>query len=552
VFKRLIISVCLILSGVLAQTYLTQTTPTFPQSQPAQLSRYPVQLDENVLFYVREGLKSLSAQQRAAAISKRIKEAAQDPLLKTESVTVSEDEISSDIVAGDQFLMAILDKDGRAEGRTRQELANEYAAKIRAGIEKYRQDHSAQSILIGVLLTLVTTLVFVVLLVLLNRLYNKLHAAMVERTLSRLRTSRIQYLEVVLRAILTGVVKILRILAVLWILYVYLNLTLSFFPWTRPLALLLLDLLVGPLKTMGQAVQGYIPNLFFLGVLVFVTAYLLRVIHFFFEEVEKGKIALPRFYEDWARPTYNIIRLLAIAFVAVVAYPYIPGSRSEAFRGVSIFLGVLFSLGSSSAVANMVAGVILTYMRAFKVGDVVEIAGSRGIVTGVSLLVTRIRTPKKVEITIPNSMVLGTHVTNFSSAAREGGVILHTSVTIGYDAPWRQVEALLLMAAERTPGLLREPSPYVLQEELGDFYVTYQLNVATDAPQKMNRIYSDLHKNIQDAFNEYGVQIMSPNYEADREVPTVVPKAHWYAPPAKPPDSQKSPVIGLTGDENAD
>jgi small-conductance mechanosensitive channel len=198
-------------------------------------------------------------------------------------------------------------------------------------------------------------------------------------------------------------------------------------------------------------------------------------------------------------------------------------------------LGVLLSLGSTSAVANAVAGVILTYMRAFRIGDRVKIGEIVGDVIEMSLLVTRLRTIKNVEVSIPNSTLLASHVINYSVSAREKELILPTSVTIGYDTPWRQVHALLRQAASRTPRVLSQPAPFVLQTSLNDFYVTYELNAYTDEPKWIPQIYSDLHRNIQDAFNEYGVQIMSPNYMWDRNKSTLVPKDQWYAPPAKPP-----------------
>jgi len=216
----------------------------------------------------------------------------------------------------------------------------------------------------------------------------------------------------------------------------------------------------------------------------------------------------------------------------VIAYPYIPGSNSRAFQGVSIFLGVLFSLGSTSVVANMVAGVILTYMRGFRVGDVVKIGDTTGKVLAVSLLVTRIRTPKNLEITIPNSLLMSNQVTNYSFAAGEGRLILPVSITIGYDAPWRQVHGLLLLAAERTEQVLRDPASFVLQRALDDFYVNYELNAYVATADSMPKVYSDLHQNIQDAFNEYGVQIMSPHYVADPETAKIVARENWRQAPA--------------------
>jgi small-conductance mechanosensitive channel len=214
-------------------------------------------------------------------------------------------------------------------------------------------------------------------------------------------------------------------------------------------------------------------------------------------------------------------------FALVMAFPYLPGSESEAFKGVSIFLGVLFSLGSTSAVANVVAGLILNYTRAFSIGDRVRIGDVEGDVIFKTLLVTHIRTVKNVEITLPNSTVLGGAVHNFSMAAKESPLILHTSITIGYDAPWRRVHELLISAAQSTQYILSNPPPFVLQTALNDFYVSYQINAYTDHPHEMARIYSELHQNIQDKFNEGGVEIMSPHYSQLRDGnTTTIPESY--------------------------
>jgi small-conductance mechanosensitive channel len=248
-------------------------------------------------------------------------------------------------------------------------------------------------------------------------------------------------------------------------------------------------------------------------------------------------VALGTFDPDWATPTYKLVRMAVVAFAVVVAYPYLPGSESAAFKGVSLFLGVMLSLGSSSAISNVVAGYSMTYRKAFKLGDRVKIGDQIGEVLETRLLVTRLRTPKNEEVIIPNSEILNQHVVNFSSLARTEGLILHTRVGIGYETPWRQVEAMLLAAAQRTPGLKSEPRPFVLQKELGDFAVTYELNVYTDRPGAMLRTYTELHRNILDLFNEYGVQIMTPAYEGDPEQPKIVPKEQWHTAPAPPPES---------------
>jgi small-conductance mechanosensitive channel len=233
--------------------------------------------------------------------------------------------------------------------------------------------------------------------------------------------------------------------------------------------------------------------------------------------VGAGRIHLPNFYPEWAQPTYKIIRVLMYAFAAVMIYPYLPGESSPAFKGISVFLGVLFSLGSTSAVANFVAGVILIYTRGFRVGDWVTISENTGEVVQTSMLATHLRTIRNEEITIPNSVVLGSYVTNFSLQAKEQGVVLHTSVTIGYDAPWRTIHKLLIDAALKTKYILHEPAPFVLQADLQDSYVKYEINAYTDHPLLMPYIYSDLHGNIQDSFYEAGVEIMSPVFHALRD-----------------------------------
>jgi small-conductance mechanosensitive channel len=322
----------------------------------------------------------------------------------------------------------------------------------------------------------------------------------------------------------------IRILATVLLFYFYVPLVLGFFPWTKGVSAVLIDYVLRPVKFVGSGILAFLPNLFFLIVIALVTRYALRLIRAFFSEVGKGRFVIKGFYSEWAEPTFKIVRILVVAFAAVVAFPFIPGSESPAFRGVSIFLGVLVSLGSTSAVANIVAGVILTYMRPFHVGDRVKIADSVGDVVEKTLLVTRIRTVKNVGVTIPNSMILGSHIVNFNSSAKEHGLILNTGVTIGYDIDWRKVHELLISAARRTADILESPSPFVLQTSLNDFYVSYELNAYTEKPQIMERTYSVLHQNIQDAFNEAGVEIMSPHYGQIRDGnKTAIPDS--YLPP---------------------
>jgi small-conductance mechanosensitive channel len=276
-----------------------------------------------------------------------------------------------------------------------------------------------------------------------------------------------------------------------------------------------------------------IPRLLVIVVIVAIARYVIRLARFFFTAIEGGAIRFSGFEADWSKPTYKLVRVLIIAFAAMVCYPYIPGSRSEAFKGITIFVGVLFSLGSSSLLANIIAGYTMAYRRAFHVGDRIKVGDLIGDVTEIGLMVTHMRSVKNEELVVPNSLILNSNVVNYASLSRKQGLILHTAVGIGYETPWRQVEAMLLMAAERTPGLLREPAPFVLQLSLKDFAVTYEINVYCDLPSEMDRLYAQLHRSVLDVFNEYGVQIMTPAYIADPAEPKVVPQEQWFAKPAE-------------------
>jgi small-conductance mechanosensitive channel len=331
-----------------------------------------------------------------------------------------------------------------------------------------------------------------------------------------------------------GLLYGIRILAMLFAALAFLSFALAQFPWTRPLTNRLLDWATDPLEMMSQAIISEIPDLIFLVFLFYISRFILKLIRLFFDAVARGTVTLSGFEAEWALPTYKIMRFAIIAFAVVVAYPYIPGSGSDAFKGVSIFIGVIFSLGSSSAISNLIAGYMMTYRRAFRVGDRVQIGDVIGDVIEMRLQATHLRSLKNEEVTIPNSQLLNGQVVNYSSLAARQGLILHTTVGIGYETPWRQVEAMLLMAAERTHGLLREPSPFVLhqQQSLGDFAVIYELNAYCGDAQQMMQLYTALQRNVLDVFNEYGIQIMTPAYRDDPPEPKLVPKAQWYAAPA--------------------
>lgn len=288
------------------------------------------------------------------------------------------------------------------------------------------------------------------------------------------------------------------------------------FPQTKEIATDLLTYILYPIKQLWHGLVNNIPNFITIIVIIIVIKYLVRAIEYIGNEVAAERLKISGFYPDWAMPTANIIKWLLYAFSIAVIYPLIPGGQSDIFKGVSVLLGVIVSLGSSSVVGNIMAGLVITYMRAFKIGDRIKLNDTVGNVIEKSAFVTRIKTPKNEIITIPNSFILSSQTTNYSHSARRFGLIIHTSVTIGYDAPWRQVHQLLIDAAKATPEILPEPVPFVLETSLDDYYVSYQLNAYIQDADNQPKIMSQLHANIQDMFNHAGVEIMSPHYRANR------------------------------------
>lgn len=477
----------------------------------------PVVVRNDTVLVVPGRLGSFTAADRAAAIAARVRQLSS---VGVDSVELVPAAASTDLVAGGVILMTVTDADAIAAGRPRAELAADFAARLAAALKGLSKVQTLNAVLVGALYALLATAVLAGVLALLGRLFPRVYAFLDELR-PRMPSLRIQKFELLSASMLADalvtLVRYMRIGAVIVLFYIYVPLVLRFFPWTRPLSGRLVGYVTQPLRQVATAFVNYLPNVFFIAVIVVVTYYVLRLIRLVFRAVEHGHVSLAGFDVEWAGPTYKIVRFLVLAFAVIVLFPYLPGAGSEAFKGVSLFVGVLLSLGSSSAIANIVAGVVLTYTRAFRLGDRITVGETTGDVIAKSLLVTRIRTIKNVDVTVPNAMVLGAHIQNFSAAARTEGLILHTTVTIGYDAPWRQVHDLLIAAARATPAILQEPAPFVLQTSLDDFYVTYQINAYTDQPAIMARTYGLLHQNIQDKFNEAGVEIMSPHYATLRD-----------------------------------
>lgn len=499
----------------------------------------PVAFNGKTLFRLRARILAFSPEERARLVEERLRKLAKSEFVETDSIVAVDLETTSEITVGDSVIMAVTDDDAKAAGKKRLDLANEYVKIIRNAIDERRQEYSVKTLSTGVLMALGLTLLFILFYLLLRKMHEKISAKLDSWRGTRIPSVRIQNLELISSARITDIlIKTagwLRILLIVIAFYFYIVLLLTFFPWTRPLSTRIFGYIMTPVYMIGNSFVSYLPNLFFLSMIAVVTYYGLKLVRFFFSSIEKGIIVFPGFYKDWAIPTYDIVRFMIIAFAAVVAFPYLPGSDSPAFKGVTIFIGVLLSLGSTAAVANAVAGIILTYMRAFRVGDRVKISDTTGDIIEKTLLVTRVRTIKNEDVTIPNAMILGSHIVNYSSMVDAMGLILHTSVTIGYDVPWRKIHECLIIAAGNTEHIMKDPAPFVLQTALNDFYVSYELNAYTDQPARMAAIYSGLHQNIQDSFSEAGIEIMSPHYTSLRDGnKTTIPEAHFAKSDAAP------------------
>ncbi len=474
----------------------------------------------DTLFKLYGRLGAFSAEDRAAAISARL-----DRYIRTgdlfDSVTVRTGTNGSILALGDSIIMTVMPADAVPLHLTTEQAAQRYASRISGTLAGAVEKFSFEGLLVDAAYAGGAILLLVLLLWLFKLLFPRIYRTLESWRGTRIPALRVQRLVLMsstrLTNLLIAAARVARIVLTVVLLYFFIPLVLSFFPWTQQYAPRMTWYVLAPLAQLWQALVTYLPNLFYIGIIILALRYAIKVVHLVFRALRTGAVTLTGFHREWAEPTFKIVRFLMLAFAAVVLFPYLPGAHSDAFKGISIFLGVLFSLGSSSAIANVVSGVVLTYARAFEVGDRVRISDTTGDVLERTLLVTRVRTIKNVEVTIPNGMVLGSHIINYTTAAHEDGLILHTTVTIGYDAPWRQVHELLCAAATATTDLVDTPKPFVLQTALDDFYVQYEINAYTHKPARMAAIYAELHQNIQDKFNEAGVEIMSPHYNALRD-----------------------------------
>jgi small-conductance mechanosensitive channel len=504
------------------------------QKPPAEPKSYPVLLEGTPVIEIQWGYGNFSPEYRASLITEKLKHVADDPTIKPE-INLLPNELAIDMVAGDVFLGSVFPGDARVAGVSKEELARRWQSAMEKRIALYRAHYSWQrKVLRGIAALLLLTLC-VLLLMGLRRWARVLSARTVAHLHRKIRETNQQVLTLIPNAHIDKVVPrlfgLLRLAVSAALLILAFELLLWISPRTRYLAARFMRDVAGPIENLAAKFWDNAPNLFVVLIIAVATWYVLKFVRYFFDRIADGTLAFAKFRPRWASTTQRLVSILVVVCALLIAYPYIPGSDSPAFKGITLFLGVLVSIGSAGVVPNMISGIMLTYMDAFEVGDLVRIGDTLGIVHETSILSTTLRCQATELITIPNSMIWNHHITNFSRRVGDGASVV-AKVGIGYDAPWRQVEAILKTAAARTAGVRTTPEPYVHTSSLDQFNVNYELHAFVDTGTAVYKVQSELNENILDACNEFGVQIMTPSYEGDPERAKLVRKEEWFAAPA--------------------
>lgn len=482
----------------------------------------PVTLGQDTICYIYTSLGQFSPLDRAEASMTKIKDIAKKYGHPIDSLRIIDTGSNSMIAYGDQVLLNITDTDAAWLNQSRDQLAHTDRANLYDAIKLYQKETSFTNRLKQVALCLLV----IVVQILLVKGVNYLFSHVIDSHIKAQRDKRLSGLKIKNFEVLNSdrevntllfMSKLFRYFLNLVQFYISIPILFSIFPATSHWSAILFGWVLTPVKKIVTSFVEYLPNLLTIIIIVIVVNYIIKLLRYFTNEIAAKRLVIPGFYSDWAHATFNILRFLIYAFMFVVIFPYLPNSQSEVFKGVSVFIGLVFSLGSSSVISNIISGLVITYMRPFMMGDRIRIGDIQGDVVEKTPFVTRIKTVKNEIVTVPNSSILTSNIINFTSNSQTEGLIVYTTVTIGYDAPWKQVHQLLIEAALRSEYIEKDPQPFVLQTSLDDFYVSYQLSAYTKTPSKMAYIYSQIHQNIQDTFNEAGVEIMSPHYRGQRD-----------------------------------
>ena len=478
-----------------------------------------VTLDSDTILFLHTSFGTISVAERAEIVSRKLNEVATLFDHEKDSIKLLLRDDYSLVVYKDKNIIQITDLDAAYEGISLSKLSKRWYSTMDDSLHfTLTQKETVFQYLLSFAIIL---LVLLVINYLLKKVFGRLNKWLTGKKGKYFKGIRIKSFEIMDAddelELMYKISFVLRMFVMLLIAYIVFPIIFSLFPATKFIATRLIGWVLDPVRTFGNAIVSYIPNLITIVVIVYIVRQILKYLRIAAKRVEYGRIKIKGFYPDWSKTTYELIRIMIIALTFVMLFPYLPGAQSDVFKGVSVFIGVIFSLGSTSIVGNLVAGLVLTYMRPFKIGDRIKIGEVEGEIVEKTAFVIRIKTPKNEYITIPNSNVQSAHIINYNRSISEGGVILFSEITIGYDVPWRQVHELLLKAADLTPELEKEPHPFVLQKALNDFSVAYQINAYTKRPLYKDLTNSLLHQNIQDIFAEAEVEILSPRYMASRD-----------------------------------
>ena len=483
--------------------------------------------DTLLVIYARKG--GMLPEARVSAAKSKIYEVGKRLTMFVDSLYVFDSEVSSDVMVGEDVLLSVTDLDALWMGMERVELAETYREVISKKVDQLHETYGLQQKLQSLGWVALIIAVQVLLIWFIVWLFRRWKFSVTRKLLGRIKSVVIKNYPLLdthrLGVAIIFIFNLVRLLLILLVVLVGLGFMFSFFPETKTVTYTVLGFVWNPLSDILKSVVAYLPNLFKIIVIIICFHYLLKLVRYFANEVASGRLKINGFYADWAMPTHTLLRVLLYSFMLVMIWPLLPNSDSEIFQGVSVFIGVVVSLGSTSVVGNVMSGLVMTYMRPFRIGDFIRFGDTEGEVIEKSMLVTRIRTRKNDIVTIPNSNMMSSQTSNYTFSAQRYGIIVHTKITIGYDEPWKKIETLLVQAAENTDGIKRHPKPFVRITALDDFYVEYEINGITDRAKTLSTVYSALHQQILDTMHGAGVEIMSPHIEARRDnLPVQIPK----------------------------
>ena len=474
----------------------------------------PVVIDGDTLFTIYLARGGNSPTVRANNTKSAINLLGADRNVKPDSINLFKSTGYTQIMYNDRAIFIVSEDDALWMNLSLDSLANNYKTKIIDTVKSLQDKHSLKNLALRIGKFLLVLLALVLVFSGLNYLFRKSKISVKKYLESRsspifIRKYKLLDVQQMLKVVFF-IMNILRYALMLLALLIAVPMLFLIFPQTEELAKTLFGYILTPAKSILLAIIDYIPNLFTIVIIWIFVRYIIKGLRYISKEIESGKLKIAGFYSDWAVPTFNLIRIFLYIFMIAMIYPYLPGSNSGVFQGISVFVGLIISLGSTAVIGNIVAGLVITYMRPFKVGDMIRLNETIGTVTEKTPFVTRIRTLKNEIVTIPNSFILSSHTTNYTTSANSYGLIIHTSIGVDYDVPNAQVHELLIQAARMTKGVLPDREPFVLDKKFEDFYQQYEINAYIKDANAISRIYSDLHYNIQNTFIEAGIELKVP------------------------------------------